>query len=117
MNAMTIYELAEETGLSQRGIERRIYRNGIRPTGRVLVDSRWQNAYAPTPDLIAPHGKRRSEYAAEDADWMASQGMTVDEAVRRLGYASWDSLYKALNRQGRNDIAARLRRNTTKEEA
>lgn len=52
----------------------------------------------------------------EDAEFMARHGETTLGAARRLGFKSWNSLYKRLTTDyGRPDITDRLIRNTERE--
>lgn len=42
----------------------------------------------------------------EDAEFLLKHGETKANAPKRLGYNSWEALYRALERAGRTDIAA-----------
>ncbi|GMA22253.1 hypothetical protein GCM10025864_44790 [Luteimicrobium album] len=51
----------------------------------------------------------RAAAVIEDAEFLASWGVGLTAAAKRLGYCSANSLEKTLHRLGRYDLAARLR--------
>jgi len=51
----------------------------------------------------------RAAAVIEDAEFLASWGVGLSAAAKRLGYCSAKSLEKTLHRLGRYDVVARLR--------
>lgn len=67
------------------------------------------------PAIIARNEARKANLI-EDALFMAIHGETTEGAARRLGFKSWNSLYKRLTTDyDRPDITDRLTRNTERD--
>lgn len=113
MTAMTLTEISEATGIPVKTLQGRAKRLKIQYAGiRELPTGNLVRTYEMSPELTDSRAIR-AEYAVEDAELLARDGVGTHEAARRIGYRSWGSLERALHRAGRHDIASRLRHNQT----
>lgn len=63
-------------------------------------------------DAAAWARSKEREALIEDAEFLADNGVTHADAVKRLGASSWEAFRKRVGKEGRQDVADRLLKNS-----
>ena len=107
---MTIAQIADETGVTVKGVQWRIkiaHVRAVKKRGRLGL-------YRATGALMQPSDRMRGAYIAEDAQWLADDGTGFTEASRRLGYKNPKSFERLLYRRGENRLMTQLKANESR---